>query len=78
MPKKTGANFDLPEEIEALTSVQKHINLYTNYHVCKDAAPNLCHYSGWVVLRSGIAPLTRENFKPQAYRAIGDQTVVRL
>ena len=57
-PKKTGANFDLPEEIASLAPVQKHINLFTNYHVFKDAAPNLCHHTGWVILRSGIAPLT--------------------
>ena len=61
VPKKTGPNFDLPPEIASLAPVQKHINLYTNYHVFKDAAPNLCHHSGWVILRSGIAPLTSEN-----------------
>lgn len=61
VPKKTGPNFDLPEEIAALAPVQEHINLYTNFHVFKDDAPNLCHHSGWVVLRSGIAPMTSEN-----------------
>ena len=61
VPKKTGANFDLPPEIESLAPIQKHINLYTNFHVFKDAAPNLCHHSGWVILRSGIAPMTAEN-----------------
>lgn len=61
VPQRTGADFDLPEEIAALAPVQQHVNLYTNFHVFKDAAPNLCHHSGWVVLRSGIAPLTREN-----------------
>jgi len=61
VPKKTGADFDLPLEIAALKPVQQHINLFTNYHVFKDAAPNLCHHSGWVILRSGIAPMTAEN-----------------
>ena len=61
VPNKTGPDFDLPEEIAALAPVQKHINLFTNFHVFKDDAPNLCHHSGWVVLRSGIAPMTREN-----------------
>jgi len=61
VPKKTGANFDLPPEIASLAPVQKHINLYTNFHVFKDAAPNLCHHSGWVILRSGIAPMTSAN-----------------
>ncbi len=61
VPKKTGVDFDLPLEIAALKPVQQHINLFTNYHVFKDAAPNLCHHSGWVILRSGIAPMTAEN-----------------
>ena len=61
VPKKTGANFDLPPEIASLAPVQEHINLYTNFHVFKDAAPNLCHHSGWVILRSGIAPMTSAN-----------------
>ena len=61
VPKKTGSNFDLPDEIAALAPVQEHINLYTNFHVFKDDAPNLCHHSGWVVLRSGIAPMTSQN-----------------
>jgi hypothetical protein len=61
VPKKTGPNFDLPPEIESLKPVQKHINLLTNFHVFKDAAPNLCHHTGWVILRSGIAPLTAQN-----------------
>lgn len=61
VPKKTGPNFDLPPEIAALAPVQEHLNLFTNFHVFKDAAPNLCHHSGWVILRSGIAPFTAEN-----------------
>ncbi len=61
VPKRTGADFDLPEEIAALAPIQPHINLYTNFHVFKDDAPNLCHHSGWVVLRSGIAPTSRPN-----------------
>ncbi len=61
VPKKTGANFDLPLEIEPLKPIQQHINLLTNFHVFKDAAPNLCHHTGWVILRSGIAPLTAQN-----------------
>ena len=45
VPNKTGPEFDLPEEIAALAPVQRHINLFTNFHVFKDNAPNLCHHS---------------------------------
>ena len=61
VPKRTGRDFDLPAEIAALKPVQQHINLFTNFNVYKDDAPNLCHHSGWVILRSGIAPLTPQN-----------------
>ena len=55
-PKKTGANFDLPEEIAALAPVQKHLNLFTRFNTYKDAAPLMCHHTGWVILRTGMAP----------------------
>jgi hypothetical protein len=56
VPKKTGPNFDLPEEIASLKSVRDHINLFTNVTAFRDNHPNLCHYSGWVILRTGAAP----------------------
>ena len=55
-PKKIGANFDLPEEIASLAPVQKHINLFTRFNTFKDAAPLMCHHTGWVILRTGTAP----------------------
>ena len=57
VPKTFGANWELPEEIESLKNVQKHINLYTNFNGFRDAAPNLCHTTGWMILRTGAAPL---------------------
>jgi hypothetical protein len=57
VPKQTGAKWELPEEIESLKNVQKHINLYTNFNGFRDAAPNLCHTTGWMILRTGAAPL---------------------
>jgi hypothetical protein len=61
VPKKDGANFDLPPELSALKPVQKHINLFTGFNAFRDDAPNLCHHSGWVILRSGMAPITPQN-----------------
>lgn len=62
-PKKIGANFDLPPEIECLKSVQQHINLYSNFNAFKDASPLMCHHTGWVILRTGIAP-SPSNVRP--------------
>ncbi|GFE80179.1 hypothetical protein GCM10011487_21790 [Steroidobacter agaridevorans] len=63
VPKKTGAGFDLPEEIAMFAPIRDQMNLYTNYNAFRDAAPNLCHTTGWVILRSGSAPLN-QNAKP--------------
>lgn len=57
VPKKTGPGFDLPEEIAMFAPIRDKMNLYTNYNAFRDAAPNLCHTTGWVILRSGEAPL---------------------
>lgn len=56
VPRKTGADFDLPEEIACLSGVRNKINLYTNFNAMRDANPNLCHTTGWIILRSGSAP----------------------
>ncbi|MBX7199945.1 MAG: DUF1552 domain-containing protein [Rhodospirillaceae bacterium] len=62
-PKKLGANFDLPPEIESLKNVKQHINLFTNFNTFKDAAPLMCHHTGWVILRTGMAP-SPSNVRP--------------
>lgn len=59
VPKKLGADFDLPEEIIALAPIRQHINLYTNFNGFRDAAPNLCHKTGWVIARTGMAPMNQ-------------------
>jgi hypothetical protein len=61
IPKTTGANWELPEEIQSLKPVQQHINLLTNFTAFRDDYENLCHLSGWVINRSGGPPKTRED-----------------
>jgi hypothetical protein len=61
VPTKVGPDYDLPEELSALSSVRQHINVYTNFNAMRDSAPNLCHYSGWIIMRSGSAPIGSED-----------------
>ena len=61
VPKTVGANYDLPEELKALAPVRDHVNVYTNFNAYRDTAPNLCHYSGWVITRAGTAPMGGED-----------------
>jgi hypothetical protein len=57
VPKTIGPNYELPPEIAALAPVRDYVNLYTRFNAYRDTSPNLCHYTGWVVLRTGIAPM---------------------
>jgi len=59
VPKKIGANFDLPEEIVSLAPIRQHMNLLTNAMAFRDNYQNLCHYTGWVISRTGAAPKDR-------------------
>jgi len=61
VPKTTGAGYELPEELQPLERVKQHINVYTNFNAFRDSAPNLCHYTGWIVCRSGSAPIAGED-----------------
>jgi hypothetical protein len=61
VPSKLGANYDMKPEMEALKPVQQHFNVLTNYTAFRDNAPNLCHFSGWVICRTGSAPMTSGN-----------------
>ena len=56
VPKKTGADYDLPEEIVAFKPIQRHMNLITNSTAFRDGTPGQCHYTGWVILRTGGPP----------------------
>ncbi|MFK7830111.1 MAG: DUF1552 domain-containing protein [Congregibacter sp.] len=56
VPRKTGANYDLPEEIASWEPVRDDINLFSNGSAFPDASPNRNHYTGWVVSRTGVAP----------------------
>lgn len=59
IPDKVGADYDLKEELLAIKPVKQHINLFTHYKVGMDGRPPLCHYTGWIILRCGQAPIGR-------------------
>jgi len=59
IPKKVGADYDVPEELAALKDVKQHVNIFTNYRVLTDGRANLCHYSGQIGIRCGQAPAAR-------------------
>jgi hypothetical protein len=56
IPKTVGANFELTDELKPIEKVRKYVNVYSNYDVVTDGKPNICHYTGWVALRTGTVP----------------------
>jgi Protein of unknown function (DUF1552) len=61
VPKTVGADYELPEELSALANVRQHLNLFTGFNALRDSSPNLCHYTGWIISRSGSAPIQSED-----------------
>ncbi|MSR16064.1 MAG: DUF1552 domain-containing protein [Gammaproteobacteria bacterium] len=59
VPKKTGTDFEFPEEIEALAPLRDKINILTNATAFRDNSPVQCHITGWAVSRTGVAPAAR-------------------
>lgn len=56
VPKTVGPNYELTPELEPLAPVRDHVNVFTGFNAFTDAYPNMVHYSGWVITRSGSAP----------------------
>ncbi len=58
-PKKTGRDFEFPDEIQALAPIRDKINILTNGNAFYDNSPKQDHFTGWAVSRTGIAPSNR-------------------
>lgn len=55
-PKSFGPNYELLGELASLKGYQQHVNIYSNFEIPTDGRPQLCHYTGWVALRTGEVP----------------------
>ena len=59
-PSKFGSDYELKEQTASFKDLKKYINIYSNFDVLTDGKPNFCHFTGWVGLRTGEVPGTRE------------------
>ncbi len=64
-PAQTGRGYELTQELAPLAGVREHINVLTNFRAFRDASPQIDHFTGWVVARSGIAPAERRGGAPE-------------
>lgn len=81
-PKTVGPNYDLPEQISSWRDIKQHVNIYSNLNVVTDGRPPVCHYTGWVGVATGEAPLNgnsypRESIDVTVADAIGSTTRFR-
>lgn len=56
VPKKTGKDFEFPEEIEALKPYRDSLNVLTNFTAFRDAAALVGHATSWIISRTGNPP----------------------
>ena len=78
-PKTVGPSYELLPELAALKGYEQHVNIYSNFDILTDGRPQLCHYTGWVALRTGEVPpdnaaLPRESIDVTVADAIGYAT----
>jgi hypothetical protein len=69
-PAKFGRDFEFPEETAPLAKVKQHLNLFSNYNAYRDNSPNICHHTGWVISRTGIAPDSPDHKPGQTVDAV--------
>jgi len=56
VPKKTGKDFEFPEEIEALKPYRDNMNVLTNFVGFRDGAALVGHSTAWIISRTGSPP----------------------
>ena len=77
-PTKPGANYDIPPELAPITPFSKKINIYGNFNVPLDGAPNLPHISGGAAVRTGRALTADRGLPGESFDVtIGDRIGTR-
>jgi hypothetical protein len=66
-PSTVGPLGELTPLLKPLEKVKNYVNVFTNFDVLTDGAPNLCHYTGWVGLRTGAPPSGRGNLPAPSF-----------
>src|SRR5262245_50913311 len=56
VPKKVGADFDLPPQIACWKDVKQHLNIFSNFNVLTDGKPAGAHITGWITCLTGTVP----------------------
>jgi len=55
-PNKVGVDWDMTPELEPIAKLRSKLNVFSTFNVFPDGKPNHVHSTGWIGLRTGIAP----------------------
>lgn len=56
VPTKTGPDYDLLPELQALGELKSKVSVFSGFRVLLDGKPNIVHWSGHAGILSGLAP----------------------
>jgi len=56
VPQNTGAGYDIPPELKAITALKNKVSLFSGFTVQTDGRENKTHQTGSVSIRTGTAP----------------------
>jgi hypothetical protein len=74
-PQTFGAGWQITEQLKPIEKLRQHLNVLSNYDVLTDGKSNLCHYTGWVALRCGTVPASRNVLPGQSLDVAVAETI---
>ncbi|MDZ4762455.1 MAG: DUF1552 domain-containing protein [Alphaproteobacteria bacterium] len=82
VPKKIGADYDLPPELESLGALKKKVTVFSGFNTITDGKPNIVHWTGHAGILTGVAAskdkiFDRPSFDTAVADAIGGGTRFR-
>jgi hypothetical protein len=77
-PSKAGPNYELKPELAPIAKLQSKINVYGNFNIPLDGAPNLPHATGGAAIRTGKLLTAQSGLPGESFDvAISDQIGTR-
>lgn len=59
VPKTVGPGYELSPQLECVREFKDSVSVFSNWAVPLDGAPNLCHFTGHVSIRTGTVPTSK-------------------
>ena len=67
VPSKTGRDYEIMPELEALKPVKDKVSVFSGFRAIGDGRPNLVHWSGHASILSGVAPAVTGRFDAPSF-----------